>query len=165
MLYKQRESLRWSPRSCSSSLPPSFPPSHYVIWNRILIIDCFAPFNEPELFARPMRRTFNRLPVPHRYRVVVENSLSAIKPWLIVKHANRGDIEDQVFFHFVTQIIVSSIFSVGVFVYNSFTAYRIYHANPKHVSAWRQISESWVWSVGGWLEEFLWFDVLYPNLY
>jgi len=62
------------------------------------ITDCFAPFNEPELIAKPMRRSFNRL--SHRYRVVVENSLAAIKQWLIVKHAYRGDVEDQVLYLF-----------------------------------------------------------------
>jgi hypothetical protein len=58
------------------------------------ITDCFAPFSEPELVGNPHRRAFNRL--SHRYRVVVENTLAAIKQWLIVKHPYRGSKEDQV---------------------------------------------------------------------
>lgn len=128
--------------------------------------DCFAPFNETELRERPFRRPFNRL--SHRYRVVVENSIGAIKKWLIVKHPYRGNKEDQV--HSISRSLQytgpTKCLHKQAFLWltaSRLTAYimRVRNKYPRGDNFRAQQLEEWEAE----LDEFLWIDALFPSLY
>jgi len=108
--------------------------------------DVFAPFNIPALRQNPNRKLYNRL--MHRYRVVVEQSIGSIKQWKSVSIPYRGGIEDQAFFWLVASRLTAYLM-------------RVRNKYPRGENFLKKELEEWEEELG----EFLWYDLLFPDLY